>query len=118
MLRDRNYLDWLRDQRCWITWESSQDFYAVDPAHIGTAGKGIKSHDFEALPLRHSKHQEQHQKGEVTFWTQEFRLYPKCLMDTLKCVGVVYYLKYKLGISQVPNTNQELIDRVLEMCRD
>ena len=66
ILRDRKYLNWLREQRCIITgmaWVSSE---TVDPVHIGTAGKGIKSPDDQALPIRHSIHQEMHSKDEIS----------------------------------------------------
>jgi hypothetical protein len=65
MIRDRKYLDWLKTQRCILTGFFGSDFDAVDPAHIGTAGKGLKSPDNEALPILHSLHVEAHQKGEI-----------------------------------------------------
>lgn len=65
-LRDRAYLDWLRTQPCILTGFHATEFEAVDPCHIGTAGKGMKSPDNEALPIRHSLHVEGHSSGEVT----------------------------------------------------
>lgn len=61
-IRDRKYLDYLREQPCFITGIRG----AVDPAHIGTAGKGIKSGDDEALPLQHAIHLMCHQYGEMS----------------------------------------------------
>jgi hypothetical protein len=66
MLRDRKYLDWLRTQRCILCGLHGHDYDVVDPCHIGTAGKGIKSPDNEALPIRHMFHQEMHSKGEIS----------------------------------------------------
>ena len=65
-LRDRAWLDHLRTERCIVTGLSPSEFDAVDPAHIGTLGKGIKSPDNHALPIRHSIHAEMHQRGEMT----------------------------------------------------
>lgn len=66
IVRDRKYLDWLRTQPCIFTGLMGSERDAVDPMHIGTAGKGIKSSDDEALPVRHSIHSECHQRGEMT----------------------------------------------------
>ena len=49
-----------------MTGKRSNEYETVDPAHIGTAGKGIKSPDYEALPIIHSVHHEMHQMGEMT----------------------------------------------------
>jgi hypothetical protein len=68
ILRDRKYLDWLRRQTCIVTGLRGSEHDAVDPAHIGTLGKGIKSPDDEALPLLHSMHAEAHQHGEISMF--------------------------------------------------
>lgn len=65
MIRDRAYLDYLRTVPCVLTGRMATDCEAVDPCHIGTAGKGLKSPDDEALPILHSLHVEMHQKGEI-----------------------------------------------------
>ena len=70
VLRDRAYLDWLRTQPCIITGHRGTEHESVDPMHIGTLGKGIKSPDNEALPVGHSLHARAHQVGEVTFFRQ------------------------------------------------
>lgn len=54
IVKDRKYLDYLREQPCIITGLRSSEYDAVDPAHIGTAGKGLKTDD-EALPLLHTR---------------------------------------------------------------
>lgn len=66
IIRDRKYLDSLRSQSCILTGRSGDEYEAIDPMHIGTAGKGIKSSDDEALPITHSLHLLAHQKGEVS----------------------------------------------------
>ena len=68
MIRDRKYLDWLRTQPCILTGLRGNEYNAVDPAHIGTRGKGLKSSDDEALPVRHDYHQYGHQYGEISMW--------------------------------------------------
>lgn len=65
--RNRKYLDAVREMRCVFTGQYGSDNEAVDPAHIGTAGKGLKSPDSEVLPVLHSIHQEMHSRGEI--WT-------------------------------------------------
>ena len=66
MIRDRKYLDWLRTQRCIFTGALGCENDAVEAMHIGTAGKGIKSPDNEALPALHSIHHEAHCMGEIS----------------------------------------------------
>ena len=70
MIRDRKYLDSLRSQPCILTGRRGDDYESVDPMHIGTAGKGLKSSDDEALPVTHSMHVLAHQKGEVSMLRQ------------------------------------------------
>ena len=66
IIRDRAYLSWLRTQPCLITGLRGTETEGVDPCHIGTAGKGIKSSDDEALPISHAIHQRMHSAGEIT----------------------------------------------------
>lgn len=66
ILRDRAYLTALRDMPCILTGQYGTDNDAVDPCHIGTAGKGMKSPDNEVLPILHSLHVKGHQSGEVS----------------------------------------------------
>ncbi len=67
-VRDRKYPDSLRDQPCILTgWTATEEF-AVDPMHIGTLGKGIKSSDDEALPVRHEYHVRGHNEGEISMF--------------------------------------------------
>ncbi|MEE9159972.1 MAG: hypothetical protein V3U60_16505 [Gammaproteobacteria bacterium] len=69
-VRDRNYLDHLRTEPCIITGARASETDAVDPAHIGTRGKSLKSSDDEALPILHSVHNLGHNSGEITAITQ------------------------------------------------
>lgn len=66
ILRDPEWLLYLRDQPCVVT----NLYGSSDPAHIrwGFAGAGLKPPDNHVLPLAHKLHQEQHQVGEVSFW--------------------------------------------------
>lgn len=66
ILRDPAYLLHLRSQPCIITGQYGDEYHSVVAAHIGTAGKGLKSPDNWALPLSHWVHQECHQKGEIS----------------------------------------------------
>jgi hypothetical protein len=65
-LRDRDYLDYLKTETCILSGVGATESLAIDPAHIGTAGKGLKSPDNEALPIRHDIHAAMHQRGEMT----------------------------------------------------
>jgi hypothetical protein len=60
-LRDRKYLDWLRTQPCLFTGARE-----TEPAHIGTAGKGLKIGDDQAIPLSYKLHRIGHDHGEIT----------------------------------------------------
>lgn len=68
IIRDRAYLDWLHEQPCILTGQRGSANETVDPAHIGTLGKSIKSSDDEALPILHRFHAEGHQIGEMTMF--------------------------------------------------
>jgi len=70
IIRDRAWLDYLHDQPCIITGLRGTEHETVDPAHIGTLGKGIKSSDDEVLPILHRYHQDGHQRGELRMWRQ------------------------------------------------
>ncbi len=65
VVKDRKYLDWLRTQPCIITGLLGNEHETVDPMHIGTAGKGLKTDD-EALPVMHSIHARGHAQGEMS----------------------------------------------------
>ncbi len=65
IVRDQAWLDHLKTERCIITGLHGTDYDAVDPAHIGTLGRGIKSPDDECLPVLHSLHVRMHARGEI-----------------------------------------------------
>lgn len=93
MVRDRKYLDHLRTVPCIITGYATTEHESVVAAHIGTAGKGLKSSDDEALPVRHSIHQECHQNGEMTTLR---RLMPDWLLrEALRAYAREMYRKWK-----------------------
>ena len=66
---DRKYLDHLRDEPCILTGMRARPDETVDPMHIGTYGKGMKTDD-EALPVLHHFHAEGHQHGEISMLRQ------------------------------------------------
>ena len=67
LVRDRKYLDYLREQPCILTGRVGHpEIESVDPMHIGTAGKGVKSSDDEALPVIHHLHARGHESGEIS----------------------------------------------------
>jgi len=92
VLRDREYLDWLRTQPCILTGQLGHDAETVDPAHIGTSGKGIKSPDNEALPVIHSLHLEAHNTGEVSMFRKH--LPDWLLRDMLRAYAREMYQDY------------------------
>ena len=94
-LRDRKYLDWLRGEPCIVTGLRGNDHETVDPAHIGTRGKGIKSPDNEVLPLLHSIHQEAHNKGEMSVLRE--KLPDDVLRAALRALAREKYEEYKHG---------------------
>lgn len=96
MLRDQKYLDWIkRHDRCLITGRQSDDYETVDPAHIGTAGKGIKRPDNEVLPLIHSIHRQCHQKGEISVLRE--MLPDAVLREALRAYARQLYEEWKQG---------------------
>lgn len=66
--RNRDYLDWLRDQPCVVT----DRYPPSDPCHTfkgtGGGGIGLKSGDKFALPLSHDEHLKQSGMGELKYW--------------------------------------------------
>ena len=63
--RDKAYLLHLRDEPCLFTGLRGSGQESVVAAHIGTAGKGIKSPDNEAIPVANHVHQLMHTQGEI-----------------------------------------------------
>ena len=91
-IRDRAYLDHLRGEPCIVSGYRGE---GVDPAHIGTLGRGIKSGDDEALPLRHIFHMAGHQSGEMSMYRQE--LPDDVLRAALRAYARELYRAWKAG---------------------
>lgn len=94
-VRDRKYLDWLRTQPCLLTGRIATQLDAVDPMHIGTAGKGLKSDD-EAIPVLHSLHMEGHNSpGEVYMLRKHA---PNWLLrEAFRALAREYYKEWRGG---------------------
>ena len=73
ILRDPAYLIHLRGEPCLFTGLRAHDGESVVAMHIGTAGRGIKSPDDEALPIVHGLHMEMHNRGEITVIREKAR---------------------------------------------
>tara|TARA_R100001244_G_scaffold106318_1_gene78881 strand:+ start:4005 stop:4298 length:294 start_codon:yes stop_codon:yes gene_type:complete len=92
MIRNRKYLDWVRERPCIVTGSSP-----CDPAHIrfgGGGGMGLKPDDNRVLPLVHQLHQEQHQIGEVRFWLEQANEHPEFLMESLLKAAQLDYRRW------------------------
>lgn len=87
--RDPAYLKRIANQklRCAITGQYGDENNHIVPAHIGTAGKGLKSPDNEVIPMRSDLHQLSHQMGDVSFWCQAFKENPHVLRSALRAWG-------------------------------
>ena len=95
VIRDRAYLDWLRTQPCILTGQRGNEHEAVDPAHIGQAGMGMKAGDDLALPILHSIHAKMHSMGEVVILRQ---FAPDWLIrDAFRAYAREFYGKWKRG---------------------
>ena len=89
IIRDRAYLDWLHNEPCIITGLRSEE---VEPAHIGTLGKGIKRSDDEVLPLEHRFHSSGHNHGEISMFREKLPDY--VLRDALRAYARGMYQQY------------------------
>ena len=89
---DRKYLNWLRTEPCIITGLRGTEAETVDPAHVGTYGKGMKSDD-EALPLLHRFHGDGHQSGEMSMWRE--RIPNWLLREALRAYARERYREWK-----------------------
>lgn len=87
-MRDPEYLLHLRTEPCIVSGHRATEWLAVDPSHVGSRGRGIKSDDSLALPIRHDLHVELHQHGEVSF-------YRKNLPDDVLMLCVKAYCREK-----------------------
>jgi len=88
IVRDPAYIKHLRKERCLFTGRRATASESVDPMHIGTAGKGIKTDD-EAIPALHSIHMESHQHGEISMFRK--RLPDSVLREALRAYARSLY---------------------------
>lgn len=70
VVRDQKWLDHLKTERCIITGQYGHDYESVDPAHIGTLGRGMKRSDDEVLPILHRFHAKGHNAGEISMFRE------------------------------------------------
>lgn len=80
-LRDRAYLDHLREQPCIVTGLSQ-----TEPAHLrllGSGGMGSKPSDARAVPLYWELHREQNNAAEIKTWIRWAGAYPDFLARLL-----------------------------------
>jgi hypothetical protein len=94
-LEDLKYLLHLREQPCIVSGHYATDTLAVDPSHVGCRGRGIKSDDCLALPLRHDLHAKLHQHGEATFYRENLPDY--VIMLCVKAYCRELYEAWKAG---------------------
>ncbi len=88
-VRDRKYLDSLRELKCVICRKSP-----CDPAHVrygSGGGMGLKPGDDCALPLCHEHHMEQHRIGEIIFWLKYITEYDSLLLGCVRALARDYY---------------------------
>ena len=97
LVRDRKWLDDLRDHADIFTGTRGDPNNPVEAMHLGTAGKGLKSSDDEALPVLHSLHVEAHQKGEVSMIRRHA---PDWLLrEMARCYARQYYIDHRKPIT-------------------
>ena len=94
-VRDRKWLDHLRTERCLVTGRHAQPNDAVDPCHVGSMGKSLKSPDNEAIPMLHSLHIQCHQEGEIS--TLRELLPDDVLRAALRALARERYAAWKEG---------------------
>lgn len=93
IVRDKSYREWLKTQPCILTGQLGNDTEVVDPCHIGTLGKGIKSPDNECLPVLHRFHAEGHGKGEISMFRK--RAPDWLLREALRAYARELYRQWK-----------------------
>lgn len=94
ILRDPKYLKAVRDMPCLFTGQMANSNESVVPAHIGSAGKGIKSPDNEVMPLRDSVHQRMHSMGDITVLREAP---PWLLREAFRAYAREEYAKWKMS---------------------
>ncbi len=101
VFRDRAWMDAIASQeiRCAVTGRKGREGDWIVPAHVGTAGKGIKSPDNEVIPMLDSLHRRSHSQqvsnGFQTFWCEQFMKDKHLLLDALKAYAREQHSKWK-----------------------
>ena len=95
-IRDRAYLDLLRNGPCIVTLEG-EGRQVCEPAHLrllGSGGTGVKPSDARALPLHHELHKLEQRMGPRAFWRKMVDDYPDLLPRLLIELAEFRYAKY------------------------
>jgi len=92
-IRDEKWIKHLHTVPCLITGVTGHEYETVDPAHIGTLGKSIKSGDNEVLPILHRYHARGHGYGEVSMFREH--LPDDVLRDALRAYAREMYAAWK-----------------------
>ncbi len=91
LVRNRKYLDWLREQPCAVTGYSGP----CDPAHTfkstGGGGIGLKSTDKFALPLSPPQHRIQSEMPEMKYWRDALINSPLLRNRMITCYSVIHH---------------------------
>lgn len=93
ILRDETWIKHLRTERCLFTGQYASENDAVDPFHIGSYGRSMKSPDNEVLPILHSLHVLSHNSGEVSFLRNQSP--DDVLREAFRALARQHYLSWK-----------------------
>ena len=72
-LRDRKYLNSMRDEACWACEAQDGTVVAAHIRHGMAGGMGLKPDDSLTYPLCRECHAEQGRVGEFEFWTLDVK---------------------------------------------
>ena len=112
--RSQKYMDFLKTQPCMVSGYEASEMggQAIDPAHLGTRGRGLKEHDFYCIPLKHDLHTAM--DGNIqAFWMDVPGLLASAPRhsDLARSHALVQYLKWVTGIE----TDKELVEAVEDL---
>lgn len=94
---DLKYITWIKKQPCCVP-GCKQDCGEIVPAHmriLGRGGTGIKPPDKDALPMGVLHHNENHKRGDVTFWGQRDKVSTKDFIQDLCDKHIFNFLRRK-----------------------
>lgn len=96
-MRDRSFLDWLRDQPCCVSGVDYPDGQR-QPAHvfksINGGGIALKSKDQAAVPLSFEEHHKQSNMSELQYWRDAVMRDNVLLKRMVSALGQQYYQQY------------------------